>query len=332
MNRTDFFKLLRSVTWLVCFSLCSFTFGQESGGDAIAGEQGKISDIRGSEKPKKIHDGFSFTEGPAFNGTHLYFTDIPNNRIMRTDLQGTLEVFMEPSGNCNGLMFDGKNRLIACRMGRLDQQDAVGELIAIDIETKKVEVLSSQFDGKRYNACNDLVIDRHGGIYFTDPRYGAPEPWPQGVEAVYYRDLKGKVTRLEQEIQAPNGIILSPDETKLYIVPSMQKQVFAYSVTSPGVLEDKRVLFEIQQPKRKENSGGDGLAIDVRGNLYITTDLGVQIVSPAGKLMGVIDFPEQPANCAFGGPERKTLFATSRTGLYAVEMPIAGHRFSGIVD
>ena len=95
---------------------------------------------------------------------------------------------------------------------------------------------------------------------------------------------------------------------------------------------NKTVLFEIKQPPRKENSGGDGLAIDVQGNLYVTTDLGVQIVSPNGKLLGLISLPEQPANCAFGGAGMKTLFMTSRTGLYSVEMPIEGHRFSGIVD
>jgi len=313
-------------------SIANFASGQEPTGETESVAKDKGDDFPVNTKPKKIHGGFQFTEGPAFNGTHLYFTDIPNNRIMRTDLKGTLEVFLEPSGNCNGLMFDGQNRLIACRMGRLDVPNVVGELIAIDTATKKIEVLSAEFSGKRYNACNDLVIDRQGGIYFTDPRYGAPEPWPQGVEGVYYRHPNGVVVRLASEIEAPNGIILSPDEATLYVVPSMQKQIFAYSVKSPGVLEDKSVLFEIKQPERKENSGGDGLSVDVQGNLYITTDLGVQIVSPAGKLLGIIAFPEQPANCAFGGAEMKTLFATSRTGLYAVEMPIPGHRFNGVVD
>ena len=324
---------------LAQFSLAYSALGQEparetesAARDAESVAKDKAPNFPVTAKPKKLHGGFQFTEGPAFNGTHLYFTDIPNNRIMRTDLKGTLEVFLEPSGNCNGLMFDGQNRLIACRMGRLDVPNVVGELIAIDTATKKIEVLSTEFGGKRYNACNDLVIDRQGGIYFTDPRYGAPEPWPQGVEGVYYRHPNGAVVRLDAEIQAPNGIILSPDEGTLYVVPSLQKQIFAYSVKSPGVLEDKSVLFEIKQPERKENSGGDGLSVDVQGNLYITTDLGVQIVSPAGKLLGIIAFPEQPANCAFGGAEMKTLFATSRTGLYAVEMPIPGHRFSGIVE
>ena len=294
--------------------------------------QTSAQEFPGAGKVSKVHGGFKFTEGPAFDGKHLYFTDIPNNRILRTDLKGTLETFLENSGNCNGLMFDGKNSLIACRMGRLENPVADAELIAIDVTTKQVKSLSSKYDGKRYNACNDLVIDKSGGIYFTDPRYGAPEPWPQVKEAFYYRSSKGEVTKLGDDISAPNGIILSPDESTLYVVPSMQKQVYAFSVKSPGILTDKRVLFEIKQPTDKENSGGDGLSVDVQGNLYITTDLGVQVVSKDGKLLGIIAFPEQPANCSFGGPDMKTLFATCRTGLYSVEMPTAGHKFSGKVE
>jgi gluconolactonase len=111
----------------------------------------------------------------------------------------------------------------------------------------------------------------------------------------------------------------------------MQKEIMAYDVVSPGVLSKGRVLFEIQQPKGKTESGGDGLSMDVEGNLYVTTDLGVQCVSPEGKLLGIIAFPEQPANCAFGGPDGKILFATCRTGLYAVPMPMAGHVVKGRV-
>ena len=281
-------------------------------------------DFPGAGKVTKVHGGFQFTEGPAYDGKHLYFTDIPNDRIMRTDLKGNLETFLEACGHCNGLMIDGNSKLIGCRID--------GELIAIDTATKEVKSLSSKYKDVRFNACNDLVIDKSGGIYFTDPRYRAPDPWPQGKEAFYYRSPKGEVTRLGDDLSAPNGIILSPDESILYVVPSFQKQVHAYTVKSPGVIENKRVLYEIKQPADKENSGGDGMSIDVAGNLYITTDLGVQVVSAAGKLLGIISFAEQPANCSFGGKEMKTLFATCRTGLYSVEMPIAGHVFSGKVE
>ncbi len=281
-------------------------------------------DFPGVGLVEKVHGGFEFTEGPAYDGhKYLYFTDIPNNRIHRTDLAGNLETFLENSRSCNGLMFDGAGKLIGCQMK--------GQVVAIDVDTKSIRVLADRYNNAPYNACNDLVIDRSGGIYFTDPRYAAPEPWPQVKEGFYYRDTKGQVTRLGDDLAAPNGIILSPDESMLFVVPSMQAQMMAYDIQSPGVLVNGRVLCEVKQPDGKQDSGGDGLSVDVEGNLYITTDLGVQCISPTGALLGIIRFPEQPANCAFGGPDRKTLFATCRTGLYSVRMPIAGHVFPGVV-
>lgn len=300
---------LRAVIALPLCLIGSFSFAQS---------------LPGVASVQKVHGGFQFTEGPAFDGNgYLYFTDIPNDRILRTDTKGTLEVFMEKAGHCNGLMVDGNGKLIACRMD--------GEVVSFDTKTKAATTLSNKYNQQRFNACNDLVIDEQGGIYFTDPRYLAPEPWPQVKEAFYYRAPNGDVTRLGDDILAPNGIILSPDEKTLYIVPSMQKEVFAYDVKAPGKLENKRVFYQIKQPENKSDSGGDGLTVDQQGTLYITTDLGVQVVDERGELKGIIEFPEQPANCAFGGRDMKTLYATCRTGLYSVVLPVAGHVFKGKV-
>ncbi len=296
----------------------------------LRAQESELLRLPGAGTVQKLAGDFKFTEGPAYDGSKfLYFTDIPNDRIWRLDVsglpqkKGALEVFLENAQSCNGLMLDGSGTLIGCQMK--------GKVVAWDVASKQSRILTERYNDKPYNACNDLVIDQQGGIYFTDPRFGAPEPWPQGVEAFYYRSPQGKVTRLGENLIAPNGILLSPDEKTLYIVPSMQKEIMAYDVVSPGVLSKGRVLFEIQQPKGKTESGGDGLSVDVEGNLYVTTDLGVQCVSPEGKLLGIIAFPEQPANCAFGGPDGKILFATCRTGLYAVPMPMAGHVVKGRV-
>lgn len=324
---------------LVClFGEVENTFGQEAKEGGAKGSQavakspvaGDLIEFPGAGQVKKLHDGFKFTEGPAYDGKrYLYFTDIPNNHILRTDVSGypdrvgPAEVFLEESKSCNGLMFDGQGRLLGCQMK--------GNVISIDSVTKQVDILSNRYQDKPFNACNDLVVDRQGGIYFTDPRFAAPDPWPQGIEAFYYRHPDGKVVRLGEDLVAPNGIILSPDEKTLYVVPSIQKEVMAYAVEAPGKIGKGKVVFEMRQPKGKNNSGGDGLSIDVQGNLYVTTDLGVQCVSKDGTFLGLIAFPEQPANCAFGGPGNKVLFATCRTGLYAVSMPIAGHVFEGKV-
>jgi gluconolactonase len=272
---------------------------------------------------RKVASGLSFTEGPAWDGVgKLYFTDIPNNRILRVNESGEVQVFLEPSGHCNGLMFDGAGNLLACEMD--------GRLLKIDLATKQIRVLADRHAGARFNAPNDLVIDSLGGIYFTDPRYRAPDPWPQGLEAVYYRDINGRVTRIIEGIQAPNGVILSPDERTLYVVPSMEENIYAYDVVGPGRVQGQRVLATMRQPAGKKGSGGDGLTVDTQGRLYVTTELGLQVFDPLGAYLGVIELPEQPANVTFGG-NGQTLFVTARTGVYAVETLATGHVFRGVV-
>jgi len=281
-----------------------------------------IPGIGPSGEIKKLHTELKFTEGPAADADgNLFFSDIPADRIYKLDAQGALSVFLEPSHHTNGLMVDGKGRILACEMD--------GRIVAIARDTKKVTELAGGFGGKRFNAPNDLVVDRAGGIYFTDPRFRAPMPWPQEKEAFYYLSADGKVARLGDNLPAPNGVILSPDEKTLYVIPSMQKQMMAYPVLGPGKLGEGKVFCELEQKDPSGNGGGDGLTVDVKGNLYITSGLGLQVFDAAGKKLGTIAFPEQPANVTFGGKDHKTLYVTARTSLYACPMEIAGHVFVG---
>ncbi|MCA9270526.1 MAG: SMP-30/gluconolactonase/LRE family protein [Planctomycetales bacterium] len=271
---------------------------------------------------KELHSGLQFTEGPADDGHGaIYFTDIPADRIYKHTAEGKLETFLEGAGHCNGLMFNAAGDLLACSMD--------GRLIQIDTATKKITPLAEQFGQKRFNAPNDLVLDKSGGVYFTDPHFRAPDPLPQRVPAVYYRAADGDVTRVATIAKAPNGVILSPDEKTLYVIPSLQAEMLAYPVTAPGKLGEERVFCKLAQPADADGSGGDGLTIDTQGNLYITSRIGVQVWSPAGKHLGTIALPQQPANVTFGGPDRKTLFATCRTGFYSVRMHAQGHVFTG---
>jgi gluconolactonase len=274
---------------------------------------------------RKVAGGFQFTEGPAWDGAgNLYFTDIPSNRIHVLRPDGEVEVFLEPSGHCNGLMVDGAGQLLACEMD--------GRLLRIDPATKQVTVLAQSYQGNRFNAPNDLVVDRAGGVYFTDPRYRAPDPWPQGVEAVYYRDASGGIRRVAEGIVAPNGVILSPDEKVFYVIPSMEANIYAFEVRSPGVLGERRVLATMRQPEGRRDSGGDGLTIDTEGRLYVTTQLGLQVFAADGQLLGIIEIPEHPANVTFGGEGLSTLYVTARNGLYAVPTRAKGHVFPGAVE
>lgn len=261
--------------------------------------------------------GFAFTEGPAWDPRGaLYFTDIPRTTIHKLSKDQQLSAFTTDSKHANGLLVTADGRLLACQMD--------GQVVSYDVETGKATVLASEYDGARFNAPNDLVIDKSGGIYFTDPLFRAPEPLPQKVQAVYYIAPGGKVTRVTGDIAAPNGIGLSPDGKSLYVIPSHQAEMLVYDVDGPGKLSNGRTLCRLKQPEGKDNTGGDGMVLDVKGNLYITTNLGVEIFSPAGKHLGLVTFPQQPANVTFTDEDRKTLVVTARSSLYRVRMPIPG--------
>jgi len=265
-----------------------------------------------------IQDNFQFTEGPAAasNGS-VYFSDIPAATIQRLDAGGKISVFTAESKHTNGMIFTSDGRLLGCQMD--------GAVVQYDLATGKVaKVLADSFKGKRFNAPNDLIIDKDGGIYFTDPLYRAPEPLPQEVQAVYYISRDEIVSRVTEPIAAPNGIALSPDVSKLYVIPSMQSKMLVFDVLSPGKLGEPSVLCTVRQPEGQTSTGGDGMVVDESGNLYITTHIGVQIFSASGAAIGLIEIPEQPANVTFGGVDRKTMYITARTGVYRVRMPIAG--------
>jgi gluconolactonase len=265
-----------------------------------------------------VQDGFAFTEGPAADAKGVvYFSDIPATTIHRISLDGEISVFTDDSKHTNGMIFTSDGRLIGCQMD--------GAIVQYDLRSGEVaKVLADSFEGKRFNAPNDLINDKVGGIYFTDPLYRAPEPLPQGIQTVYYIDDSGTVTRVTEGIAAPNGIALSPDASKLYVIPSMQAQMLVYDVLAPGKLSEPSVFCTVRQPVGQTSTGGDGMVVDETGNLYITTHIGIQIFSPAGAAIGLIETPQQPANVTFGGADRKSIFITARTGVYKAPMPIAG--------
>jgi gluconolactonase len=267
----------------------------------------------------KLHTDFKFTEGPAADRDgNVYFSDIPNERIHKVDSSGKLSVFREKSNRANGLKVNARGEVVACEMA--------GRVVAISADGKNVRVLADKYEGQPFNAPNDLVIDKQGGVYFTDPSFGARMPLPQGKTAVYYIAPDGKVSRLI-DLTQPNGVTLSPDEKTLYVIPTGPADMMAYPVESPGKLGAGRVFCTLQGKDGKKGTGGDGCTIDAKGNLYVTSQIGVQVFDPSGKFLGTIAIPEQPANVAFGGPDRKTLFVTARTSLYTVPMEATGHVF-----
>lgn len=271
------------------------------------------SPVEPGAKAAKLADGFKFTEGPAPDAEgNVYFTDQPNDRILKWGVDGKLTTFMEPCGRSNGLCFDEKGRLWACA-------DEKNELWRIDVKTKEKAVVVKDRGGKLLNGPNDVWVRPDGGAYFTDPFYKRPYwkrgPQEQDVQGVYYVSPEGKVTRVEGELKQPNGIIGTPDGKTLYVADIGAGKTYAYDVQPDGSLKNRRLFCE---------AGSDGMTIDEKGNVYLT-GRGVAVFDRAGKKVAQIDVPEPwTANVCFGGKEMKTLFITASKGLYSVQMRVKG--------
>jgi gluconolactonase len=263
----------------------------------------------------KLVGDCAFTEGPAYSPTGLLlFSDIPNERIVRVDLDGSSSDFMKPSGKSNGLMFDAAGNLYACQGG-------ARRVVKISTIDGKVEPLATMYEGKKLNSPNDLALDQHGGLYFTDPRYGDEKDKEQPVMGVYYISAAGKITRVIDSLQRPNGILVANDGKSLYVAEPNKGELYHYPLSGPGQVGPGKLIFT--GDKQLDGGGPDGMALDVDGRVY-TTYNGITVLSADGSLIGRIPVPEHPANCKFGGPDGKTLYITARTSLYSVQMQVAG--------
>jgi len=261
----------------------------------------------------KLSDQYSFTEGPAADKKgNIYFTDQPNNRIMKWSVNGELSVFMENAGRANGLYFDHEGNLLACA-------DEKNEIWKID-QNKNTTVLVNDFEGKRLNGPNDLWVDPKGGIYFTDPFYKR-DYWKHTSkeiekECVYYLSPdKSKITNVDDELIKPNGIIGTSDGKTLYVADIAANKTYSYIIGSDGSLGKKTLFTE---------SGSDGMTRDESGNIYLTGK-GVTVFNPKGEKIAHIDVQEPwTANVCFGGKKFKTLFITAGKSVYTLEMNVRG--------
>lgn len=268
-----------------------------------------------------IHRDLKFAEGPAADakGT-LYFTDVPAQKIYRVTDTGTPELVLDNSENINGTMFAADGRLIGC-------QSKLGRIVALDIDSGSIDVVADSYDGKPFNMPNDLVLDNQGGVYFTDPAIGTAT---QDKQAVYYVAQSGEVTRLVDDLKFPNGILLSPDEKTLYVLPYITPDLMAYPIEAPGKIGKGKALCQLPANDKGRRGGGDGLTVDTQGNLYLTAPRvsSIMVIDPSGETLGLIPLPEVPSNCTFGGEDFKTLYITTAKTLYALPMEAQGHRFA----
>jgi gluconolactonase len=262
---------------------------------------------------EKLAGELSFAEGPTADAAgNLFFTDQPNNRIMKWSVDGKLTVFLEPAGRSNGMYFAKDGSLIACA-------DEKNELWSISRDGK-VTVIWKGYDGKNLNGPNDVWVHPSGSLYFTDPYY--QRTWwthqspPQDGQHVYRLSADRKtLTRVTHDLEQPNGIVGTPDGKVLYVADIKAGKTYAYDIQADGSLAGKRLHCSL---------GSDGMTLDEQGNLYLTGK-GVHVFDKAGKEIEVFDVPEAwTGNVAFGGPDHRTLFITASKGLYAVKLKLRG--------
>jgi len=284
--------------------------------------------IEPGAKLEKLWSEGSFTEGPVEgpNGA-IYFSDI-GDRIMKFDPKSgkTIE-FRNPSGRSNGLKFDAMGRLIACEGANTGGNRRISR-------TEKdgtVKTLADKFDGKRFNSPNDLTLDVHGRIYFTDPRYQGSEPLELTRESVYRIDADGAVTEVIKDVKKPNGLVIAPDGKTLYLAQSEpaasggSRKLLAFPLNADGSVGEKKELHDFGKER-----GIDGMTVASDDTIVATagskTTAGVYFFSPEGKKLGMLPTPEDPTNCCFAGADRRTLYITAGKSLYRVTLTLKGAR------
>jgi len=282
---------------------------------------------------ERVAGGFLFTEGPVWRGDHLLFTDIPHSRIVRwqdcpegpqvTTFRVERDGVAHPlaMGHCNGMTLDRDDRLLVCGQSarRLTRTEHDGS----------ITVLAERYEGKRLNSPNDVVVHRGGAIYFTDPPHGLrhlTDGKELPFQGVYRCSTAGEVHLLSDELQHPNGLAFSPDESVLYVGDDATGLVHVFDVASNGTLINRRIFVEtpLPSPLGPDDGPPDGLKVDGEGNLYVGSIGGVWIFNPEGKPLGTITVPEVAANLAWGGHDWSTLFITATTSVYRIRLSVPG--------
>jgi len=268
-----------------------------------------------------VKDGFNGTEGPVgLADGSLLFTENRADRIVRIGADGSIAVFLEPTGGSNALALTAAGEVLAVQ--------TTTPALAIVYPAAKARVLAAGFDGKPFNRPNDLVLDRRGGVYFTDPG-ASPARAPaaavkvsviaaEPVTAIYYRSPDGLLARIDSGLGRPNGVQLSPDEKTLYVADTYGEHLLAYDV-SGGRTGARRLFAKLAGFRQTENgpsSGADGLATDAAGRVYVASSVGVQVFDSAGAALGIIPTPKPPQNLAFAGEDRRTLYILGRGSVW----------------
>ena len=291
--------------------------------------------VEPNQEAQQLATNFAFTEGPLWHPDGYWlFVDLRREPPVIHRLApagGVPEIVREPSGGTNGMTFDLQGRLLMCegdnrRITRMEPDGGI-------------TVLADRWDGKRLHRPNDIVTRRDGSIYFTNPSSRIP-PAEREIEfagVVQRIAPDGSVSAVAADLDFPNGIAFAPDENVLYVSNTRKEgertdqywdgaikpnqYIQAYDVAADGSLSNSRTFGDMASA---EDGVPDGMKVDAAGRVYCTGSGGVWVFAPDGTHLGIIRLPEIPANCAFGGPDFRTMLFTARTSVYTLRMTTPG--------
>ncbi|WP_438014197.1 SMP-30/gluconolactonase/LRE family protein [Sorangium sp. So ce315] len=303
------------------------TGGGSGGGDPSAicpGGPYAADPMPASGRPQLVRGGFNYVEGPVWVAElgALFFSEIHRQSMNSPPLNGpratihkltppsTVETFIDNSGT-NGLGIRRDGDLIACTHD-------TRSVSVFDLGSKERRPVAERHMGKRFNSPNDVVARSDGNVYFTDPSFELTGQ-PELPTAVYRVSPSGQVSVIDT-METPNGIALSPDEGVLYVGDFNSGRIRKYTLQPDGAVGPSSELVSNLMK-------ADGMGVDCAGNLYVAWRDGVEIVSPSGARLRTIQGVGAASNVAFGGADRKTLYITAGSSLYAIEMNIPGYPY-----
>lgn len=277
--------------------------------------------ISDSSNIELITEGYTFdTAGsPLYMNGSLYFTnnnfDSPDllSRTFRMNSNGSIDSLKSGNGVTTTLRASGNGTIYACEM--------LGHrIVELDKDGQIVKVIVNEYNGARIDGPNDLIVDKKGGIYFTDSQFIAGREKKQPRPAVYYFSPQKEVLLVLDDVIFPNGLALSPDEQTLYVADTQGLHLLSYKVLEDGTVNNKQDFASFQLADNSEISGADGMVVDSVGNIYVATTqgLGVQVFNNKGKHLGNIKVPSPTNNVSFGGEDGRSLYISAQNGIYRI--------------
>nr|MEC9419246.1 SMP-30/gluconolactonase/LRE family protein [Pseudomonadota bacterium] len=277
--------------------------------------------IQKNARLRQLATGFEWTEGPVWfaDHQHLFFSDIPANRMMRLTLDGQVSTYRQPSDYSNGNTRDRQGRLVSCQHG-------TRSVTRTELDGTRT-VIADSYQGKRLNSPNDVIVQSTGAIWFSDPTYGilsdyegyTAEP-EQAARNVFRVDpATGEVEAMITDFTQPNGLAFSADESVLYVAESgSSHDAGVPSVIRSFKLDDTGRILSDDVFATIDRGLPDGMRVDIAGNLWSSASDGIHCFHPDGTRLGKILVPEVVSNLCFGGMRGNRLLITATTSVYEI--------------